>query len=154
MAAERTFWYKGLRVDVWPKSFTWTGLPFMVFLGASPKDEKIRKMIDTAQKAGNRFRPEPRGIVARFLARCRGFHKGGFMPVADERVQMFFEGRTERPGEKIIKFTGPPVTREMQQLFGGYAGHGRVTGIIQLAAGIRVSYENGEDVLFAPVARP
>lgn len=151
MAAERTFWHKGLRVDVWSKSFKWTGLPFTVFLGSPPEDDKIRKMIDTAQKAGNDFRPEPRGIVARFLARCRGFHKGGFVPEADERVQRFFNEATRRSGEKIIHFTGPPVTREMQQLFGGYAGHGRVTGIIQLASGIRVTYEDDANVLFAPV---
>lgn len=155
MAAERTFWHKGLRVDVWAKSFKWTGLPFTVFLGSPPDDDKIRKMIDTAQKAGNRFRPEPRGIVARFLARCRGFQTGGIVPNADERVQHFFShGHDKRPGETIIKFTGPPVTREMQQLFGGYAGHGRVTGIIQLAAGIRVTYEDDASVLFAPLVTP
>lgn len=158
MAAERTFWHRGLRVDVWAKSFKWTGLPFAVFLGSPPDDDKIRKMIDTAQKPairGNHFRPEPRGIVARFLARCRGFHTGGFIPNADERVQQFFHhGHDKRPGETIINFTGPPVTREMQQLFGGYAGHGRVTGIIQLASGIRVTYEDDASVLFAPLVTP
>lgn len=165
MAAERTFWHKGLRVDVWAKSFKWSGMPFTILLGNPPDDDKIRKMIDTAQKPvrrGNDFRPEPRGVVARFLSRFRGFHTGGVLagladdapPIPDERVQRFFEGRTERPGEKIIHFTGPPVTREMQQLFGGYAGHGRVTGIIQLASGIRVTYEDDASVLFAPLVKP
>jgi len=156
MAAIRTFWHKGLRVDVWSKSFKWSGMSFALFTGREPIDDEIRKMIDAAQKArGNDFRPEPRGIIARFLARCRGFHTGGFVPNADERVQHFFShGHDKRPGETIIKFTGPPVTREMQQLFGGYAGHGRVTGIIQLAAGIRVTYEDDASVLFAPLVTP
>ena len=137
MAAERTFWYKGLRVDVWAKSFKWTGLPFTVFLGSPPDDHKIRKMIDTAQRPvrnGNRFLRH-RTLRERFLLWWYGV---GVIP----------------PEEIVGTFTGPPVTREMQQLFGGYAGNGRVTGIIQLAAGIRVSYENGADVLFAPVAHP
>ncbi len=59
MAADRSFWHKGLRVDVYAKSFKWTGLPFTVFLGHAPDDDKIRKMIDTAQ------RPVLRGTVGR-----------------------------------------------------------------------------------------
>lgn len=153
MAAERTFWHKGLRVDVWAKSFKWSGMPFTILLGKPPDDDKIRKMIDTAQKVGNRFRPEPRGVIARFLSRWRpGYHTGGVLariaedapPVPDERVQVFFDGAT-------AKFTGPPVTREMQQLFGGYAMNGAVTGIIQLPKGLRVTYENGVTILFAPL---
>lgn len=164
MAAERTFWHKGLRVDVWAKSFKWTGLPFTVFLGSPPEDDKIRKMIDTAQKPalrGNDFRPEPRGLIARLLGRFRLFEKGGFVPVADEvrpippiadeRVQRFFNTSPNRPGERVIHFTGPPVTREMQQLFGGYSGNGPVTGIIQLNTGVRVTYGNGVSILFAPI---
>ncbi len=151
MAAERTFWHKGLRVDVWAKSFKWTGLPFTVFLGSPPDDDKIRKMIDTAQKAGNRFRPEPRGFFARLLGRYRS---GGVLdrlsddapPMPDKRVQQFFD-----KASGSVRFTGPPVTREMQQLFGGYSGNGVVTGIIQLPKGLRVTYENGVTILFAPL---
>lgn len=131
MAAERTFWYKGLRVDVWAKSFKWSGMPFTILLGSPPEDEKICKMIDTAQKAGNRFL-RPRSLRERFL--------------------LWWYGVGTTPPEEIVgTFTGPPVTREMQQLFGGYAGHGRVTGIIQLAAGIRVTYEDDASVLFGPL---
>lgn len=156
MAAERTFWHKGLRVDVWSKSFKWTGLPFTVFLGSPPDDDKIRKMIDTAQKpVGNDFRPElrRRSLRERFLLWWYGV---GITP--PEEIVGTFTGPpvtihfTDQPA--TIHFTGPPVTKEMQQLFGGYAGHGRVTGIIQLAAGIRVTYQDDANVLFAPLAAP
>lgn len=152
MAAERTFYYRGLRVEVWAKSFRWTGLSHVIFTGSPPSDDMIRAIIDTAQKAGNHFRPEPRGFIARLLA--RGFRKGGHVPtpppVVDERVERFFNESQRRPGEHIIHFTGPPVTREMQQLFGGYGGEAHVVGIIQLSTGIRVTYSNGESVLFIP----
>jgi hypothetical protein len=50
MPADRTFFYNGLKVQVWSRSFKWTGMPFVVFLGDPPNDDKIRKMIDTAQR--------------------------------------------------------------------------------------------------------
>lgn len=67
MAADRTFIYKGLRVDVWAKSFKWTGLPFTVFLGHPPDDDKIRKMIDTAQRPAIRGFVRTRSIRERFI---------------------------------------------------------------------------------------
>ena len=141
MAAERTFWHKGLRVDVWAKSFKWTGLPFTVFLGSPPDDDKIRKMIDTAQKAGNRFRPEPRGFIARLLGRW-GYREGGVLAnLADDAPP---------DPEAFVRFTGPPLTKEMQQLFGGY-GASKIVGIIQLREGLRVDYASGATLLFAPI---
>lgn len=139
MAAERTFWHKGLRVDVWSKSFKWSGMPFTILLGNPPDDDKIRKMIDTAQKPvrrGNHFRPEPRRRSLR------------------ERFLLWWYGVGITPPEEVVgTFTGPPVTKEMQLLFAGY-GASDVTGIIQLPDGLHVSYSSGAKLRFVPVMDP
>lgn len=46
--------------------------------------------------------------------------------------------------------TGPPVTPELQQLFGAY-GQDNVEGIVQLQDGLQVAYANGVQLTFVPV---
>lgn len=51
--------------------------------------------------------------------------------------------------ERTFTLHGPPVTREMQQLFGAY-GRGAVKGIVQLEQGLVVEYDNGTALTFVP----
>lgn len=55
-----------------------------------------------------------------------------------------------RPGERMVRLDGPPVTREMQLLFGAYGGS-EVVGIVQLQEGLRVNYRSGLQISFVPV---
>jgi hypothetical protein len=48
-------------------------------------------------------------------------------------------------------FDGPPVTPEMQLLFGPYAGGAPVTGVLQLRDGLHVVYADGSRYTFMPV---
>ena len=48
------------------------------------------------------------------------------------------------------RFSGPPITPEMQQLFGAYS-HGSVVGVLQLRDGLVVTYEGGPNLTFIPV---
>lgn len=49
-----------------------------------------------------------------------------------------------------ITLHGPPVTREMQLLFGAF-GSSPVKGVCALSAGLHVSYEDGRVFMFYPV---
>lgn len=58
----------------------------------------------------------------------------------------------ENAADTGLPFTGPAVTNELQQVFGGYAGNLTVTGLVAIDAGIRVEYNGGEVVVdFQPV---
>jgi hypothetical protein len=58
----------------------------------------------------------------------------------------------ENAADTGLPFTGPEVTNELQQVFGGYAGNLTVTGLVAVDAGIRVEYNGGEIVVdFQPV---
>lgn len=58
--------------------------------------------------------------------------------------------RTTRKGERCFTIYGPPVTRDMQQLFGSFGGE-QVTGILQLQEGLQVTYSTGLQLMFVPV---
>lgn len=51
-----------------------------------------------------------------------------------------------------LTITGPPVTEELQKLFGWYRRGFAVKGIVTTREGLSVVYEDGICVLFAPVA--
>lgn len=59
-------------------------------------------------------------------------------------------GSVPRPGERMVRLDGPPVTREMQLLFAAYGGS-EVTGVVQLQEGLRVVYRSGLTMTFVPV---
>lgn len=44
---------------------------------------------------------------------------------------------------------GPPVSRDLQLVFGGFKD-APVTGVVALADGIHVAYEDGSEIVFAP----
>lgn len=114
MAAERTFWHGGLRVDVWAKSFKWSGMPFLCYTGEPPDDDKIRKMIDTAQ------RPLTRNF------RCPICEAGKLVPVAPEvwhcerrscNTEVYYEGP---PGMRTVNVRDKP--RQWRGWFGRHFG--------------------------------
>lgn len=126
MAAERTFWHKGLRVDVWAKSFKWSGLPFTVFLGSPPDDDKIRKMIDTAQKAGNRFREVYDDAHMETGYRCPICSTGTTFAVAPEvwqcnrptcNSEFFIDGD---PDHRMLNCRDKPRGLTLRQRFSGW----------------------------------
>lgn len=53
--------------------------------------------------------------------------------------------------DRFAVFHGPPVTPEMQLLFGAYAAGATVTGIAQLRDGLHVEFADGSKTLFVPV---
>lgn len=50
---------------------------------------------------------------------------------------------------KTVTLSGPPVTLEMQMIFGFY-GQATVTGVVVLKDGLHVAYENGLVLTFIP----
>jgi hypothetical protein len=54
-------------------------------------------------------------------------------------------------GDGTVTLHGPPVTVEMQQVFGSYAGGAQVTGLVLLKDGVKVVYADGSDYLFVAV---
>jgi hypothetical protein len=50
-----------------------------------------------------------------------------------------------------IEITGPPVTPELQAVFGAF---GKVRGIVIMTLNIDVTYEDGTVVTFTPVMHP
>lgn len=50
-------------------------------------------------------------------------------------------------GQPVVKFDGPPITPELQKVFGMF---GQVKGILVYANTIHVEYESGEKVRFNP----
>lgn len=69
------------------------------------------------------------------------------------RRRRYYSEFLERHGNLTMALTGPPVTPEMQQLFGPF-GHGEVTGIVQVRSGLSVAYDNGVQLTFTPVIEP
>jgi len=65
-------------------------------------------------------------------------------PEPDTRIDSSFDEETG-----IVTFKGPPITDEMQLIFGHYCG--QIEGLIPLAHGIRVTYVAGPTLLFIPV---
>jgi hypothetical protein len=58
-------------------------------------------------------------------------------------------GMLERDSDGV-PVEGPPITREMQLLFGAY-GQGRLVGVVQMREGLLVTYDNGVQLTFVPV---
>lgn len=80
------------------------------------------------------------------------FGKGGLVDGEGERVSDMVEFVPLESLVPAFTLTGPPITPEMQMLFGPYAGGGaEVVGIAQLTHGLVVSFGNGLQLTFAPI---
>lgn len=50
-----------------------------------------------------------------------------------------------------VKFTGPPLVEQVQQMLSPYAGGTPVRGVLLTAKGLDVWFEDGSRYLFVPV---
>jgi hypothetical protein len=55
MAALRKFIYSGVHVDVFAKSIRFSGMHDCVFLGTTPDDDQIKRLIDAIQRPMRTF---------------------------------------------------------------------------------------------------
>lgn len=88
-------------------------------------------------------RPKGKGLIAQLDA-------DNARHVAAALVSLAFE--LENAGRGDGKISGPPITNEMQQIFGPTGGGMAVTGIVVTDQGINVTYGDNEVVVqFQPV---
>lgn len=136
MAAERTFYHGGLRVDVYGKSFKWTGMPFTVRLweGTADPDTRIRQMIDAAQKVAyapprpefDRLEYEEKVIENMAGTRCPICMSGQLVKVGPEvwwcsrsrcNSEFFYDGE---PGNRLLNCRDKRLANSPQSQPGGW----------------------------------